>query len=619
MNARTLMADRRLRFAAVGLIGLIALLFIALAAMPWGYFRSSVEARLSKQLDRAVTIGSLDRVDRFSLSPTIALRNVRVAQASWAGAGDFAQVREARVTVPVIPLLFGNIRPSAIAVSGLRLWLVRDADRRTNWSKDKPGRSGDRQLPLLNDLSIADAIISYRDAAQNRHAILRLRADPSSGLQVAGNGSVRGAAITLGASAPAVSRPNANRPWPFKAWINGEALSMRVTGSMDRPLDARHMAMAVAARAADLKLIDAVIEAGLFGTQPVRLSTHVRRDGPVWRIDALRGLIGRSDIAGALTVTKGDRTTLDGSVISNNASFDDFASDAGLAAAVALEQAHGLKLVPNTRVNIAKIDQTDGTIRFTVRHLTGGRRPSSLTSLSGAVTIDHQLLTVPLTIGLKRGAISGTAIVDQRGGRAIPIVTLDLTMRGSSIGALAGGDDVDARVDGRVRLRGPGSTIREAVGRSTGTIGLAARDGVLPAKIGALIGFDVARGLTAGKDEQAQLRCAIARFAVNDGLGRADPLIVDTSLSQSRATGTLNFPEEALALTMTGAPKQKSALRLPGSVTISGTLRSPKIVVPKETKSVGNILKAIGRSIGGDQGRRATSADCGSLAAQALR
>lgn len=619
MKTPILIGDRRIRYAAIGIVGLAALLLVALAGMPWGLFKSVVEARLSRRLDRPVTVGGVERVDRFSLSPTIALRDVRVPQAAWAGAGYLAQVREARVTLPIVPLLFGYVRPTTIAVSGLRLWLVRDANRRTNWSNDAPARRGGGSVLLLDELSIIDTVLSYRDAVQDRNLTVRLVSDQSGGLRLMGRGTVRGAAVTLGASAAAVTRARAGQPWPFKAWIDGEALSMRATGAMDRPLDTAHMTMDVAARAADLKLIDAVIEAGLFGTQPVRIAAHVRRDAAVWKIDRIKGLVGRSDVAGTLTVTKGERTHLVGSVASNNASFDDFASDAGLAAAVALERAQGLKIVPNTRINIRKIDDTDGTIKFTVRNLTGGRRPSSLISLSGAVTIDHQLMTVPLTIELKRGAITGTATVDQRGGRIIPIVTLDLTMRGSSIGALAGGNDIDARVDGRVRLEGPGSTIREAVGRSNGTIGLVARDGVLPAKIAALIGFDVARGLTTGKHQQARLRCAVARFVVNNGAGRADPVIVDTSLSQSRASGTLRFPAERLQLTVTGAPKQKSALRLPGTVAVGGTLRSPTIIVPKETRSVGNILKAIGRSISGDQAPRATDADCDSLTARALR
>ena len=41
---------------------------------------------------------------------------------------------------------------------------------------------------------------------------------------------------------------------------------------MDAPLDTDHMTLAMTARAGDLKLIDAVIEAGLFGTQAVRMS-----------------------------------------------------------------------------------------------------------------------------------------------------------------------------------------------------------------------------------------------------------------------------------------------------------------------------------------------------------
>jgi uncharacterized protein involved in outer membrane biogenesis len=385
---------------------------------------------------------------------------------------------------------------------------------------------------------------------------------------------------------------------------------------MDRPLDALHMTLNVDARAADLKLIDAVIEAGLFGTQEVRLTAHARRDDEVWKIDRVRGMIGQSDVAGTLTVTKGNRTKLEGTVVSNQASFDDFASDAGLAQAIALEQKQGLKIVPNTRVNIRKIDNTDGIIKFTVRKLIGGRRPSSLTSLSGTVKIDHQLMTVPLTIGLKQGTIAGTVTVDQQGGRAVPLVTLDLTLRDSSVGALAGDGDIDARVDGRVRLTGPGSTIREAVGNANGTIGLVARNGALPAKIASLIGFDIARGVTTDGDKRAGLRCAVARFVLNRGTGRVGPLTIDTTLSQSNGTGTLSFPGETLALSLTGAPKQKSVLRLPGSVTVGGTLRDPNVVVPKQ---VGNIFKAIGRSISGKQGPRATDADCGAITARALR
>ena len=94
-------------------------------------------------------------------------------------------------------------------------------------------------------------------------------------------------------------------------------------------------------------------------------------------------------------------------------------------------------------------------------------------------------------------------------------------------------------------------------------------------------------------------------------------MILDTGISQSRGVGTLQFPAEAWAITLTGAPK-RDALRLPGSVLLRGTVREPEIVVPKGTKSVGNVLKAIGRAIGGRNGPAAVDADCAALSRRAI-
>jgi hypothetical protein len=201
----------------------------------------------------------------------------------------------------------------------------------------------------------------------------------------------------------------------------------------------------------------------------------------------------------------------------------------------------------------------------------------------------------------------------------VPLVTIDLKLSGSSVGALAGGAGaVDGRVDARARLAGRGSTIREAVGNANGGIGLVARDGGLPAKVAAMIGFDASRALTTDDDARAGLRCIVLRLALQGGAGRVDPLVLDTTLSQSNGQGSVTFPAETLAITLTGAPKQKSVLRLPGSVTIAGTIREPDVTIPPKVKSVGNVLKAIGRSIAGTQGPKATDADCGALSARAL-
>ena len=73
MNIRVALADRRLHLVAGGIAMLFAVALIALAMMPWGMFKSTIETKLSDRFGRPVTIGTVERLDAFSLSPTIAI------------------------------------------------------------------------------------------------------------------------------------------------------------------------------------------------------------------------------------------------------------------------------------------------------------------------------------------------------------------------------------------------------------------------------------------------------------------------------------------------------------------------------------------------------------------
>ena len=612
------LADRRVRWIGGGVLALFFVLLALAAIFPFGWLRPQLEARLSKQLGLPVTIAALERRQAISFTPTLDIGELRIAQPGWAGAGELAIIDTASVTLPVLPLLIGRVDPSTIEIGRGRLVIVRDGAGRTNLPARGSGDGGGSQLA---DLRIRNLAVDYRDAKQDRRLSVRLASD-ERGLRIAGTGAIAGNPVRVTASGPRVAG-HGDRPWPFVVRIAGPALDLAATARMDRPLSLRHLDLSVKVRADDLKLVDRVIEAGLFGTQPVNLAAEARRDGDDWNIRRIAGTIGRSDIAGALTVKKRDgRVRLDGQVRSNRLDFDDFASDAGMAAAKALEQAQGLKLVPNARVNIAKMAETDGRIAVDIRRIFSARRPSSLANAKGVLTIERGLMTAePLRVGLTRGAITGRVTVDQRGRPGAPKVTLDLRLTGASIATLMGGGDapVDAPLSGRALLTGVGDTIRAAVGRSDGRIGLVARDGVLPARIASALGFDAGRALTTDEDSRARLRCAIVALDVRGGTGQFAPLLVDTDRSGTTGTGTLRFPQETLAITLTGAPKKDSVLRLPGTVRVGGTLRAPDIVIPPGTKSAGNILKAIGRAIGGNQGALAQDANCAALSARALR
>lgn len=593
----------------------VLVLLLVLATFPFGWLKPNLERDWSRRIGRPVSIGEVRRRSAFSFTPTVIVRDVRVPQPAWAGKGELAVLRSGAIRFNVFSALIGRFRPKSIELDGLRLALVRDAKGRENW---RTGEGSGNAGLALDTLVLKDAEASYRDALIGRQARLTLAADRVHGVTARGVGTIQGHRVTIAAHGPPVT--DASARWPFEARVEGDAVGMTIRGVMAHPLDTAHMTTEMTAHAADLKLIDAIIEAGLFGTQPVRLAAHVVHDGASWVVSDLHGTVGRSDLTGHITTRLvGGRTKLDGAVTFGRLDFDDLASDAGLARQHQVTAQIGRKLVPATRINLAHVGPADGVITVVARRLISNE-PSALAAIRGTLTLDHRRLTLdPFTLDLTRGRVTGRIVVDQRAGAPLPRVTIALDLAGTNLTTLAGGGgDVTGSVTGRLRLTGRGSTFREVVGNADGRIGVIARDGVLPAKIASELGFDLGRTLTTGDDKQAGLRCAAIGLAMRQGTGTLDPMVIDTTRAQSRGAGTIRFPQEALAIRLTGAPKQKSVLRLPAAILVGGTIKQPQVDLQKGAKSVGNILKAIGQSIAGDQPPRATDADCDALAAQAL-
>lgn len=136
MSLRSLTANRRAYWVAGAVGGFLAVALVMLAAFPWGVLRETVEQEASKQVGRPVTIGRIERLDSFSFAPTIAIHDVVVPQAAWAGPGTLAHITKARVRFSAWAVLVGRFEPLSVEIDGLRLALARDAQHRVNWRKD---------------------------------------------------------------------------------------------------------------------------------------------------------------------------------------------------------------------------------------------------------------------------------------------------------------------------------------------------------------------------------------------------------------------------------------------------------------------------------------------------
>lgn len=611
----------RLRYLAV-VLGLLVLAgLVGLAAFPWGVLKGTVERRLSQSIGRTVSIGAMERLDTMSFHPRIRLRAVRIPQPAWVEPhlADLAQIAQVDLSFSVWALLAGRATVERAEMLGANLQFYRTAQGRKNWSQDESGeRSGSGGHLLM--LRVAESRLRYLDRKRDRSLDVAVVSD-GAGLRIDGGGLILGHRVRITGRGAAIAEWRAAAPWPFSVAIEGPAVGFALEGTMPSPLDLGHLQGRARAHAEDLRLLDAIIEAGLPGTQPVRLAAGIRRSIPDWTIDDLRGTIGRSDIAGHATIVKRDgRSRITGALRSDHFDFDDLSSNEGKRRAAAIKARLGPRILPGSAIDLTHVRRTDGALDLRVDHLLwSGQSP--FRSMTAHLSLERSRLEISaLRVGMTHGSMEGAMRIDQTDtGRPDPRLDLRLTLRGARLLDFFPRAQIDGSLIGRLAVTGYGHTLADAFGAGGGVLALVGRDGQIPARTAALLGQDVGRGLTMGKDETDNLRCVVARLEIKGGMARPAPVLIDSSRAQTQVRGTIDLRNERLMLTLKGAPKKSSLLRLPGQVFLGGTVKAPDIDVPPKTKTVGGVINMLASAIAGRQEPLARDADCNALERQAMR
>jgi AsmA family protein len=606
MNAAAfLQRHRRTGLAIVCAVAVFFFVALLILTYGWAHLRGPLERHFSKELGRSVSIGAVRRIDHSFFSPEIQLGNVHVAQPDWVGGGDMIIVRRANVQLPLLPLLFGQAHPHSIAIDGLTVALVRRDASHANWKGiPQTGYAG----VWLQHVIVRNGVLTFDDRKRNHQFTATIAAD-DKGLTIAGKGELQGHPSTISLTGPAL----VGQKWPFRFDYRSAIANATLIGTADRPLDIGHFDARAEGWGDDLRHLDQLIEAGLPATQPVRVTARLRHD---WSVKDMRLGIGRSNFEGDLTVHKQDgRTKLNGALTSTALDFDDLASNAGLARAAARRAALGPRMIPDTAIHLEHMQKTDGSIRFDIQRLLF-KRPSVFQGIMTTLSLDHGILTAdPFFARLAVGHVSGFARVKHRSGT--PLLTLDLKLTDARIEEPMG-DAATGPLAARFKLEGSGRAIREALAHSSGTIGVVGGTGTINRRAALFLGADAGRALFEGDAQTTALRCAIGHFDVKNGLATADTLILDTAVSRSDGSGTIDLGAERLALNLPGRPKLEHAVKLDMPVRLVGTLSDPDIEPKSVPHTIGTFFKLIGNAIGGQHRDPAPDADCTGLAAQAL-
>lgn len=626
---------RWVHWILVGLSLFALVCLLALATFPVAIFKDRITRHISARLATQVSIGSIERLEAFSFKPTILIHDLAIRQPQWAGTGNMVQARSVEVRISILSLVTGRGgQPDSAVAHGLSLALVRDASGRANWegSKDEPG--SDDQGTGLGRLLVPDGRLLLQDA-KRALSLSGTFASDGKGLRIDAMGRFHDAPARLAISGARIAGQKPDAAYPLALTFHSPLLHLVASGRTRGPLNLRSMSLDIHAMSPNLKYLDDVIEAGLFGTEPIDLRAKVRHAGRDWFIERLSGRIGRSTLVAKADVLKREgRTRIDADMHFSVFDFDDLSDAQGKARAEAIEAKIGPRVLPDTRINISKVGPTDGVIRFRADRLL--LTNSVFRSLAGTIRLEDKLLELEdIHLDMSSGRMSGTVRIDQRGGIATPHFATDLLFTGGRLETLIGTQGATGPLRGRVALSGTGDTIREALAKANGHAGLVVRDGSVKRTLAAVLGQDIGKAVGAvlrDRDADVPLRCLAIDFTAKNGVLIPAPFVVDTSISSGRGRGTMSLATERIALTISGRSRNPSGLRLVDPIAVGGSFSAPSLSAagdtPGSTVSTGSVIKAVGKSIGvalglekkrdHDDASAPVSVDCSSMERQIL-
>jgi uncharacterized protein involved in outer membrane biogenesis len=597
----------RLKTILITVFGLLAVLVIAaivfVQTLDLDQYRAVIAEKVHEATGRELEIkGSLDL--KLSLTPAIAVDDVRFANAPWGSRPDMVKLKSLRVEVELVPLLTGDIEIKRFVLIGPDILLETDAKGRGNWilpalakapEKAKKGEAGPT-LPTVRNFHIEDASLSYRDGATGKTTKIALTSvtarteGASAPLKVELSGSFAETGFELGAVLGPLEALGGDGPWPVELDAQLAGAVIKAKGEVISPLKKPEIDLALDLEGKDLGGLAALVGAPL-PPRPYRLKARLKGGTAKFALEGIEAGIGNSALGGkASFVLSGPRPAISADLSSALIDLADFtppeaakkeekkaekpkAAEAGKGPA---KKTAGKRMFSADLLPLAALGAADADIKIRVKRIVA--KKIAVTGVAADLALKDGKLTVrPLKAVLAKGAITGNFELDARGKKAK--VTMMLSVKKLDIGALLKEMNQDALASGQIdfytRLRGAGNSAQTIMARAGGRLNIISGGARVSSKYVDLLGADLLQVATSSGE--TKVNCLVARFNINNGLARDRGILFDTERMSVKGEGRINLRTEALDLKFTAKPKDKSLVNVAVPWRVRGTLMDPSV------------------------------------------
>jgi AsmA protein len=402
-----------------------------------------------------------------------------------------------------------------------------------------------------------------------------------------------------GRAGQVLSLRDSNTPFPLKGEARIGATTLVVDGSVTGIAGFEAFDTQVRLSGRSLSHLYQIVHVAFPETPAYTTSGRLVREGSVVRYEDFTGKVGESDLAGTLQVDLGSKRGGKRPYMSGN--LQSRVMDLGdLGILVGTNQPRKDGVLPDSPFDPGRWDSVDADVRIKAGTI---KRPEQLPieHLAARIQMKDRVLTLnPLEFGIAGGKLVGPVTLDGsqdtiRADVKMRVQRLQLAQLFPTLKQNRGsvGD-----LGGLVELTGRGNSVGRMLGSADGKIGVFMDGGRISRLMMELVALDLwdVAALKLKGDEQIPIRCAIADFAVKQGLMQTNAFVVDTSVVRVDGGGVVNLKNEQMDLRLSPKPKDNSIASLNSPLFVQGTFSDPKVspdVGKLAAKGVGAVVLGI--------------------------
>ncbi|MBB4630915.1 AsmA family protein [Sphingosinicella soli] len=602
--------------AVLWMIGTLFLLWLILFITKGRFLERPFERVASSLTGRDVSVGG-----DFQLysNPHITFRAQRlvITNPEWAENDRFVDAKRIDLNIDILRLIFGKTLFRQATLEDTQFAMEWDkAGARNSWTfGDTPGEPF--RLPEIRRATITGTTLAYRDPPRRLIADLAFAPIAARSSRFGEAIGFRGGGTSMGKAFDVTGRmesPNATaaggrNDLAFRIEVGDSQID--AAGTLPGVTELDGAMLNVRARGGNLATPFLLLGVAIPETRRFDLGGELRPVGNEWRMTKIAGTFGQSDLSGSMTVrTGGERLFIAADLASRALDILDAGPWIGISPE-RLERMGGKgaitteggrpRVLPNAPLNAEGLNRFDARIGYRATAVRTGTIP--LQNLELKLALDNrQLALTPVKFDFAGGTLTGNINVNAR---QSPVVTrYDVNLSPVRIAEMLRGFGVESSgtngvLKGRLNLTGYGDDIRESLGSANGRIAVILPQGNLWLRNAELLELDIGDFVEAALGdklkEPARIRCGLLAFTVKDGIGRADPIFIDTRRNVIRGGGSISFKDESLDLALEADAKNPSLFSGQSPVGVGGWFAAPTIN-PISGKLIGRV--AAGAALG---------------------